>query len=39
MSILHQNLLSLDFWQDKVTCGSPTVPIGSLGCAALSPGA
>ena len=36
MSILNQNLLTLDFWQDKVTYGSCTVPIGSLGCAALN---
>ena len=34
MSVLNQNLLTLDFWQDKVTCGTHTVPIGGLGCAA-----
>lgn len=36
MSILNQNLLTLDFWQDKVSYGSRMVPIGSLGCAALN---
>ena len=36
MSILHQNLLTLDFWQDKVTYGKQTVPIGTIGCAALN---
>ena len=35
MSILNQNLLTLDFWQDKVTYGKQTVPIGTIGCAAL----
>ena len=36
MSILNQNLLTLDFWQDKVTYGKHTVPIGTIGCAALN---
>ena len=36
MSILNQNLLTLDFWQDKVTYGKQTVPIGKIGCAALN---
>ena len=36
MIILNQNLLTLDFWQDKVTYGKQTVPIGTIGCAALN---
>ena len=36
MRILNQNLLTLDFWQDKVTYGKKTVPIGTIGCAALN---
>ena len=36
MNILNQNLLTLDFWQDKVTYGKQTVPIGTIGCAALN---
>ena len=36
MSVLNQNLLTLDFWQDKVTYGKQTVPIGTIGCAALN---
>ena len=36
MSILNQNLLTFDFWQDKVTYGKQTVPIGTIGCAALN---
>ena len=36
MSILNQNLLTLDFWQDKVTYGKQTVPIGTIGCVALN---
>jgi hypothetical protein len=36
MSILNQNLLTLDFWQDKVTYGNQTVHIGTIGCAALN---
>ena len=36
MSILNQNLLTLDLWQDKVTYGKQTVPIGTIGCAALN---
>ena len=29
MSILKQDLLTLDFWQDKVTYGKHTVSIGT----------
>ena len=29
MSILNQDLLTLDFWQDKVTYGKHTVPVGT----------
>lgn len=36
MSILNQNLLTLDFWQDTVTYGKRTLPTGSIGCAALN---
>ena len=36
MSILNQNLLTLDFWQDKVTYAGHTLPTGSIGCAALN---
>ena len=36
MGILNQNLLTLDFWQGKVTYGKQTVPIGTIGCAALN---
>lgn len=36
MSILNQNLLSLDFWQDKVTYAGHTLPTGSVGCAAMN---
>ena len=36
MSILNQNLLSLDFWQDKVTYAGHTLPTGSIGCAAMN---
>lgn len=36
MSILNQNLLTLDFWQDKVTYGKRIMPTGSIGCAALN---
>ena len=36
MSILDQNLLTLDFWQDRVSYGSQTLPTGSLACAALN---
>ena len=36
MSILNQNLLTLDFWQDKVTYGKRIVPTGNIGCAALN---
>jgi len=36
MSILDQNLLTLDFSQDNVTYGSQTVPAGSVGCAVLN---
>jgi hypothetical protein len=34
--ILDQNLPALDFWQDKVTYGKQTMPIGTIGCAALN---
>ena len=30
MSILNQNLLTLDFWQDKVTYGSRPFPSARL---------
>ena len=36
MSILDQNFLTLDFWQDKVTYGKRIMPTGSIGCAALN---
>lgn len=36
MSILDQNLLTLDFWQDTATYGGHTLPTGSIGCAALN---
>ena len=36
MSILDQNLLTLDFWQDRVSYGSQTLPTGSIACAALN---
>lgn len=36
MSILDQNLLTLDFWQDTVTYAGHTLPTGSIGCAALN---
>ena len=36
MSILDQNLLTLDFWQDKVTYAGHTLPTGSIGCAAMN---
>ena len=36
MSILNQNLLTLDFWQDTVTYGKRTLPVGTIGCAALN---
>ena len=36
MSILNQNLLSLDFWQDKVTYAGHALPTGSVGCAAMN---
>lgn len=36
MSILDQNLLTLDFWQGKVTYGKRIMPTGSIGCAALN---
>ena len=36
MSILNQNLLALDFWQNTVTYGGHTMPTGSIGCAALN---
>ena len=36
MSILDQNLLTLDFWQGHVSYGSHTLPTGSIACAALN---
>ena len=36
MSILNQNLLTLDFWQNKVTYAGQTLPTGSIGCAAMN---
>jgi len=36
MSILNQNLLTLDFWKDTVTYAGHTLPAGSIGCAALN---
>ena len=36
MSILNQNLLTLDFWQNKVTYAGHTLPTGSIGCAAMN---
>ena len=36
MSILNQNLLTLDSWQDRVTYAGHTLPTGSIGCAAMN---
>lgn len=36
MSILKRELLTLDFWQDKVTYAGHTLPTGSIGCAAMN---
>lgn len=36
MSILNQNLLTLDFWKDEVTYAGHTLPTGSIGCAAMN---
>ncbi len=36
MSILDQNLLTLDFWQDKVTYAGHTLSTGSIGSAAMN---
>jgi len=36
MSILNQNLLTLDFWKDEVTYAEHTMPTGSIGCAAMN---
>ena len=36
MSILKQELLTLDFWQNKVTYAGHTLPTGSIGCAAMN---
>ena len=33
---MEHNLLTLDFWQDTVTYGEKTVPIGTLGTEALN---
>ena len=36
MSILNQNLLTLDFWQNRVTYAGHTLPTGGIGCAAMN---
>ena len=36
MSILNQNLLTLDFWKGEVTYTGHTLPTGSIGCAAMN---
>lgn len=36
MSILNQNLLTLDFWKDEVTYAGHTLPAGNIGCAAMN---
>lgn len=36
MSLLDQNLLTLDFWQNSVSYGNQTLPTGSIACAALN---
>lgn len=36
MSILNQNLLTLDFWKDEVTYAGHTLLTGSIGCAAMN---
>ena len=36
MSILNQNLLTLDFWKNEVTYAGHTLPTGSIGCAAMN---
>ena len=36
MSILNENLLTLDFWKDEVTYAGRTMPTGSIGCAAMN---
>jgi len=33
---MEHNLLTLDFWQDTVTYGKRTFPVGTIGCAALN---
>lgn len=33
---MEHNMLSLDFWQDTVTYEDHTMPIGTIGCAALN---
>ena len=33
---MEHNLLTLDFWQDIVTYGKRTFPVGTIGCAALN---
>ena len=33
---MEHNLLTLDFWQDTVTYGKRTLPVGTIGCAALN---
>lgn len=34
--IIDHNLLTLDYWQDSVTCEGKTVPGGTIGCEALN---
>ena len=36
MSILKQELLTLDFWQNRATYAGHTLPTGSIGCAAMN---
>ena len=36
MSILEQNILTLDYWKDRVSYGGQSFPTGSIGCAALN---
>ena len=36
MSILNQNMLTLDFWKDEVTYAGHTLPTGSIGCDAMN---
>ena len=36
MSILNQNLLTLDFWKDEVIYAGHALPTGSIGCTAMN---